>query len=923
MKREVITLKGVRTNNLKSIDCSIMHKQLTVISGVSGSGKSSLAFETLYAEGQRRYTESLSTYARQFLQQMERPPVDVVKNIQPAIALRQKNEVSNARSTVGTVTEINDFLELIFTHIGQTYCSCGRVVKRDTVASGVEDIIALGEGTKLIVVASVEAEEEAHRPMILKKLVQDGYQRLWRDGKLEDIDASDIEHLLDAPKFDVVIDRVVVRDAERMRLSEALDHGFALGRGRVALYEPKATTPKLILDRAFRCVCGITHIEPQPALFSFNSSLGACPECSGFGKTVGIDLKKIIPNDTRTLKQGAIVPFESKQYARYKTSLIRHCMKKGIPIDVPYRLLKPEHRRFIERGGTGWSGVRGFFDRLNQKQYKTSVRVFLARYRGYDECQACEGSRLSEDARAVKVLNKQISDFWQMSIRDNIEAFEAVTSTLPEEDKQKVQVLLDEINHRLSYLDTVGLGYLTLDRQSRTLSGGEMQRIHLTTSLGRALTDTLYVLDEPTAGMHAVDSQRLLSVLKQLRDIGNTVVVVEHDPEIIEGADYVIEIGPGGGERGGELIFEGSFEQFQQANTITSSMLQGRKAKTSSRVVGEDGVWIRGARENNLQNIDVFIPSQSLVAVTGVSGSGKSTLLHKVLYNTYRRLKGQGGIEAGAVDRLEGMEQFDDVVLMSQSAVGRSSRSNALSYTKAYDVIRKLFSQTIEAKQIGLSVGDFSFNTKGGRCEHCEGTGKIVIEMHFMPDVEITCPECEGRRFTERVLQVKYKGKNIDDVLNMTIEDALVFFADNKPFQRRIEPLARVGLGYLRLGQSTTTLSGGEAQRLKLATYISAGTSRGKIKPVLFIFDEPTVGLHMADVNLLVDVLHQLVDLGHSVVVIEHNIDFVAACDHLIDLGPGAGPDGGTIMASGHPVDVAKNGEGLTAKYLRDVIDIT
>ena len=925
-----IELRGVHTHNLKGIDCNFPQGKLTVVTGLSGSGKSSLAFDTLYAEGQRRYTESLSTYARQFLQQLERPPVDFVKNIQPAIALKQHNEVNNARSTVGTVTEIDDHLQLLFTHQGITYCkSCQHVVKRDSVASALKALFHdYDEGARLILVAQVEAEDPEHRAAVLKQLVQDGYRRLYIEHQLVEIEEIDIESVLDRSEFPVIVDRVVVREGEHMRLSEALEKCFSLGRGRAFVFRHKSEEEPRVFDQAFRCShCGQDATEPQPALFSFNSSLGACPTCTGFGKTVGLDFKKVIPNSNLSLRGGAIAPFETKKYARTKDGMLRMCMKQGIAIDVPFRRLTRDQQRIIKEGGHGWMGVRKFFSNLEQKQYKTHVRVLLARYRGYDDCPDCLGGKLGEDARQVLVHDKTISDLWMMRLEELLEFFES--TQWGDFELAQVQVLIDEIKHRLDYLTTVGLGYLTLERQSRTLSGGEMQRIHLTASLGRALTDTLYVLDEPTAGLHAVDSQKLLNVLRDLRDLGNTVVVVEHDPEIIEGADHIIEVGPLSGEQGGELVFDGPMDEFTAQDTLTAVALRER-LHLSAKGVKDDidlkkGIKIVGAREHNLDNLEVTFPYNKMCVVTGVSGSGKSTLMHTTLYNGWRRLMGQGGVDAGVVDSLEGLDVFEDVVLMSQSAMGRSSRSNAMSYTKAYDDVRKLLSSTEDAQMLGLSIGDFSFNTPGGRCENCKGAGTITIEMHFMADVEITCPECQGKRFTDRVLGVSYRGKNIDDILSMTVHEALVFFEDHKPLVRKLKPLAKVGLGYLRLGQPTTTLSGGEAQRLKLATYIVQGSksSRKKVKPVLFIFDEPTVGLHMRDVDVLLGALRNLIELGHTIIVIEHNTDFIARCDYVVDLGPGAGPDGGQVIACGTPVQVAEVEGSLTGASLKEIFKLS
>ncbi|MFP4601110.1 MAG: excinuclease ABC subunit UvrA, partial [Persicimonas sp.] len=917
------TLRGVQTHNLKGIDCEIPHNQLTVVTGVSGSGKSSLAFDTLYAEGQRRYTESLSTYARQFLQRLERPPVDSVKNIQPALALRQKNEVSNARSTVGTITEVDDHLQLLYTHIGQTICPrCDVPVERDNVPTAVRQLEALEDDTRLILVARAAAPDNEHRHAVLKHLVQEGYRRLFIDGEMIDITETDIESLLGESSFPVVIDRVVIRDDEEMRLSEAVEAGFAVGGGRVeAFFYDDLDREPLVFDRAFRCnSCGDDFTQPQPALFSFNSSLGACDECSGFGKVMGIDFKKVIPNPGLSLEEGAIACFETPKYKRHRKTLLNQCRKRGTAINVPFFRLPEEDREFITEGGKGWMGVRGFFDGLKQKQYKTHVRILLARYRGYDRCPECGGSRLNQSARNVLVDGRPISDVWDMRIEQARVYFDELE--LSKDDYGRVATLLDEIRHRLKYLDTIGCGYLSLDRQSRTLSGGEMQRIHLTTSLGRALTDTLYVLDEPTAGMHARDTDRLLEVLYELRDLGNTVVVVEHDPEIIASADYVIELGPRGGEQGGEVLFAGPIDEFHARETLTSRTLASRRDINYEPIdaPAEDFVRIIEARENNLDGLTVEIPHNRMSVVTGVSGSGKSTLCEDVLFNGWKALQGRGGVEAGAVGALEGLDDFDDVVLMDQAAVGRSSRSNALSYSGGYDDVRKLFAGTRGAKIAGLTIGDFSFNTPGGRCENCQGTGTVTVEMHFMADIEVLCEECNGQRFGRRVLGVEYQGKSIADVLEMTVDEATAFFSQREPLVRKLEPLRDVGLGYLRLGQTTATLSGGEAQRLKLATYIADGRKRGDTKPVLFIFDEPTVGLHLLDVETLCAALHKLVDLGHTVIVIEHNTDFIARCDHVIDLGPEAGPGGGQLVATGTPKDVADCDESYTGQYLRDLL---
>lgn len=915
-------LRGVRTHNLKSLDLDLPHNEFIVVSGVSGSGKSSLAFDTLYAEGQRRYTESLSTYARQFLRRMERPPVDRLENIQPAVALKQKNEVNNARSTVGTVTEIDDHLQLMYAHIGETVCpNCDRVVQRDSPAKTVDRLQQLDEDTRLVVVAELEADDERQRGALLDQLLQEGYRRLYVDGETVDVGETEIDELLDSPVLPVVIDRLVVRDEDEFRLAEAVEQGFDVGNGQIHVHffdEPD--TEPLVFDRRYRCnQCGRQFIEPKPVLFSFNSSLGACDECDGFGKVMGIDFDKVIPNPNKSIREGAIAPFQGDKYGENQKRLEKACEAHGVPTDVPYSELTDDQRAFVETGGTGWKGVRGFFDELRNQRHKTYVRIFLARYRGYDRCPTCEGARLNEDARQVRVDGQPISDFWGLRIeeaREYVEQLELDTT-----DYRRVKPLLEEIKDRLQYLDTIGLGYLELGRQSRTLSGGEMQRIHLTTSLGRSLTDTLYVLDEPTAGMHAADTERLLAVIEQLRDLGNTVLVVEHEPEVIEAADYVIELGPKGGEQGGEILFDGWHEQFVEQDTLTARALRERKETRPDPVTDEpDGyISITGATQHNLDAIDVDFPKGRLSAVTGVSGSGKSTLCESVLYNNWRQMDGEGGVEAGKVESIEGLDGYDDVVLMDQSALGRSTRSNALTYTNAYDGIRRLYSQTRTAKLTGLSMGDFSFNTPGGRCENCEGTGTITVEMHFLADVEIPCDECGGTRFQSKVLQPEVRGANIADVFEMTVDEAVAFFEDRSAISDKLKPLQDVGLGYLSVGQTTATLSGGEAQRLKLASFIAEGQSGGSTETTLFIFDEPTVGLHMLDVETLVHALRKLVGLGHTVIAIEHDLDFAARCDYLVDLGPGGGPRGGRVVATGTPRAIARNEQSVTGACLREM----
>ncbi len=912
-----VHLRGVRTHNLKNIDCSIPHHHLTVVTGVSGSGKSSLAFDTLYSEGRRRYTESLSTYARQFLERMARPPLDSIQNVQPSVALKQVNDVSSARSTVGTITEIDDHLHLLFTHAGVTFCpTCDVPVTRDEAAGVAERLLELPEGTRVVLVAEVEPPKPEHRGALLEHLLAEGYRRLYVDGQTVDITDEDVETLLGQASFPVVVDRLVVRPGDEMRVAEAVEAGFELGNGRLLAFEHGADRPPWTFDQAFRCNhCGQDMVEPQPALFSFNSSLGACQTCSGFGKTMGIDYRKVIPNPGLSLEEGAIACFEKGRHKRQKSRLLKACREQGIPTDEPFEELSADHRAYVRFGGEGYTGLKGFFQRLKRKQYKAYVRIFLAKYRGYDLCEDCDGARLGPEARQVRVAGRRISDFWEMRIEEARAYFD--DAPLEEDRAARVQTLLREIRYRLRYLDEVGLGYLELGRQSRTLSGGEMQRIHLTSSLGRALTDTLYVLDEPTAGLHARDSRKLMEILQGLRDVGNTVVVVEHDPEIIGGADHVLELGPVGGDRGGELTYAGPLTGYDLHEEVDFSV--AHRLGTKNREAPSEGrIEIVGANHHNLRDVDVSIPLGRLTVVTGVSGSGKSTLVEDVLYNGWRRLQGQGGVAAGEVRELRGLDDFDALELMDQRSIGRSNRSNAMSYTKAYDTIRKLFAGTQAAKNAGVTVGDFSFNTKGGRCDACDGTGTLTVEMHFMADVEIPCQVCEGKRFKPRILGVKYRGKSIDEIFEMTVEEGLHFFEESQAVQNRLRPLQEVGLGYLRLGQTTDTFSGGEAQRLKLATYIAEGRRRSKTKPILFLFDEPTVGLHLKDVAVLLVALRRLVELGHTVVAVEHNIDFIARCDHVIDLGPEAGPRGGRIVAQGFPGEVAAAEESITGRYLRE-----
>ena len=927
MHSDHIELRGVKTHNLKDLDIDIPHHALTVITGVSGSGKSSLAFDTLYAEGQRRFVESMSTYARQFLQRMEKPPLRSIKHVLPAIALRQKTSSSHARSTVGTLTELDDHLQILYARLGTQYCpDCDALIRRETSSSILEALRALGEGARVVFVADVKVTEVEPAQTILARLTEQGHQRLWIDGGVHEISAMDIESLLDADSFPVLVDRVIVKKRSTARIVEAIDAVMKLSGGVLRAEHLNAegdAPPSHIFRESFACNhCGLDLIEPIPSMFNPNTTLGACPTCTGFGKTAGVDYDKVIPNPFRTLSEDAVAVFASKARRPWRTKLFAFARAKGIPLDVSWGQLSDAQRRALLQGGKGWVGVRGFFKKLQSKRGKPHIRILLARYRGYATCEDCEGARLDRQARRVLIGDLSLPEIYRMCARDASAYFEALSfsDTLP----RQVELLLGEIKLRLEYMVHVGLGYLRLDRQTRTLSGGEFQRLHLTSSIGRALTDTLYVLDEPTAGLHARDSLRLLHALKGLRDLGNTVVVVEHDPEIIRGADWTVELGPMGGERGGQLLYRGDLEGLKSSDTPTGRMLTARLGATAPprKPPAESHLTILGATEHNLQNITVHIPLGRLVCVTGVSGSGKSTLVQSILYDGWRARNGELGAVAGRCEGVEGWEQLEDIVMMSQKSLGRSSRSNAATSTKAFDPIRKLMSSTQDAKLKGITPGHFSFNTKGGRCEACEGTGTITIEMQFMADVDLTCEECDGHRFSDPVLAIRYRGKNIHEILDLTVESAIVFFKGSRAITNRLKNLVDVGLGYLRLGQTTSTLSGGEMQRLKLASYLPLPTSRKKSKkPSLFIFDEPTVGLHLQDVTVLLRAIRRLVDEGHSVLVVEHNTDFIIACDHIIDLGPEGGDGGGAIVSAGHPEDIAGCAESHTGQHLKALLD--
>ena len=987
MRRE-IAVTGARTHNLKGIAVTVPHRALTVVTGVSGSGKSSLAFDTLYAEGQMRYVESLSAYSRQFLEQMERPDVDSITGLPPAIALEQKNTVKNARSTVGTATEIADYLRLLYAAVGETICpACGVRVVKHTVATAVDEVLGLAPGSRVLVVAPLE---RGGRPWdsVRRELERQGFRRLYRDGRI--VDAAEVADAEATAASEVVIDRLVLADpvgASRSRVAESLETAFKAGHGRATVVLPgpgpdeaepatevaghaaagehhaaergcpaapaagsnaagsdaagsdaagsdaagsdaagsdaaNSEAKRLAFDIRFNCTqCGREFPEPEAGLFSFNSAVGACPTCEGFGRVSGLDLTKIIADPRKSIDNGAIICWQTPAYKNLHRECRRVCRERGIRTDVPYVDLSDAAKQYVWEGDPGcdendWRGIRGFFDWLETKRYKVHVRVMIARYRGYYPCPDCEGKRLRPEALNVFVGGARMSDLAVMPVTDLRTWFERLH--LAPEDEEKAEVLLREIRNRLAYLDDVGLDYLTLDRQTRTLSGGEAQRINLASALGSSLTNTLYVLDEPTVGLHARDTQRLIGILRSLIAKGNTVVVVEHDPEVIEAADHIVDLGPGAGEAGGEVIFQGPAADLPACReSLTAELMATHTNRAVSPYARRPKGWLvlTGAREHNLKDLTVRIPLGLLCCVTGVSGSGKTTLVHSCLYGQFKHWLGEAVEEVGECDALEGGEAIDDIVLVDSSPIGQSTRSNPVTYVKAYAAIRNLLAETPKARVGGITATAFSFNVPGGRCEVCKGVGTVTYDMYFMADVKVVCQECGGRRFKKKVLDVRWNGRNIDDILDMTVDGAMAHFAGHEAILRRLQPLVDVGLGYLRLGQNTASLSGGEAQRLKLASYLAAPK---KGQTYLFIFDEPTTGLHMADVQVLLTTFHRLVHAGHSLLVIEHNLDFLSQADWLLDLGPEGGDGGGHQVAAGPIEDVAACPQSYTGRFLAE-----
>src|SRR5271163_2965461 len=970
MSTETIVVRGARVHNLKNIDFEIPHNSLTVVTGVSGSGKSSLAFDTIYAEGQRRYVESLSAYARQFLERIEKPDADVIDGIAPAVAIRQKNSTRNPRSTVGTATEIYDYLRLLFARVGRTYClQCGQEVKKDTVDEVAEAVLRLGEGTRLHVLfplqsaapqaangpdprAAVKRKSKKKPKADANRLPSDqlkarlldlrtrGFNRLYQNGQI--FEFSTPESLLNInfaePVF-VLVDRLVVSADSRARIVDAVEIGFRESSEVIFETAPREgrASEQLRFSQRFECKsCNIRYEEPEPRLFSFNNPYGACPRCQGFGNTIDFDLNLVIPEKSLTLNQGAIEPWTKPKYRSLLTDLKRFAREADIPTDVPWNELDREQQRLVIEGEGRFPGVRGFFNYLERKKYKLHVRVFLSRYRGYSICSACNGTRLRTEARQVKINGKNVCDVSGMTIEDASKFFEAVELT--EQEAGIADRLLQEIRERLRFLNEVGLEYLTLDRLASTLSGGEAQRIQLATSLGSRLVGTLYVLDEPSIGLHSRDTHRLIRILHDLRDLGNTILVVEHDPDIMRAADRILDLGPGAGENGGKVVGAGTYNEIlKMPHSLTGRYLADElhiQMPAKRRQPGPHKLRITGARAHNLKRIDLEIPLGMLVAITGVSGSGKSSLLHDVLYQALAIAKRQttGGASTVLWDSIDGEDYLDEVVLVDQSPIGRTPRSNPVTYIKAFDIIRELFASLPEAKKRGFPAGHFSFNVPGGRCENCQGDGTVTVEMQFLADVELVCDECRGTRYKPQVLEIHYKGKNIHEVLNLTIREALKFFAEAPRLTEKLRILDEVGLGYLRLGQSATTLSGGEAQRMKLAAHLQPG-ARAISRPaeggdgpkrkrrMLYIFDEPTTGLHFDDVSKLLSAFRRLIDAGGSIIVIEHNLEVIKTADWVIDLGPEGGDRGGNLVGFGPPEAIAELKNSYTGQYLKQVLN--
>lgn len=921
---KTIYIKGARVHNLKNVNVEIPHNTLTVITGLSGSGKSTLAFDTIFAEGQRRYVESLSAYARQFLGRINKPDVDLISGIAPAIAIEQKVNTRNPRSTVGTSTEIYDYLKLLFARIGHTFSP---VSGNEVRCYGVDDVVAYildnGLGKRVVITAPILLNSRQGLIEKLLELIADGFQRVWIDGQSLTMEEflPTINAETEVEQVSLVVDRMRASDDDEslLRMRDSLARAYSYGNDICSVIidgEQRDFSARFEAD-------GIEFEQPTEHLFSFNNPIGACPVCEGYGKIVGIDEDLVIPDKSKTIYEDAIACWRGATMKRWKEILINNAHKFGFPIHEPYYNLTPEQKLLLWRGNEYFHGLNEFFQYIESERRKIQYRVMKARYTGKTTCPECGGSRLRKEALYVRIGGKNIADIVKMTVDELIEFFDGLK--LDEHDAKTAHRILVEISNRLQYLSDVGLGYLTLDRLSSTLSGGESQRINLSTSLGSNLVGSLYILDEPSIGLHPRDTHRLIKVLKQLRDIGNTVIVVEHEEEIIRAADYIVDVGPKAGEMGGEIVFSGSYKKLLKSKeSLTADYLTARRRiEIPENTRGwSNSITICGARENNLKNIDVKIPLGVMTCITGVSGSGKSTLAKGILYPALRRELFDTGQKPGDFDRLEGdIAMLGSVEIVDQNPIGKSSRSNPVTYLKAYDEIRKLYADQPQAVHTGLTAASFSFNVAGGRCEECQGEGVIKVSMQFMADVELVCEACHGKRFKDEILDIKYRGKTIHDTLEMSVDDAIEFFGEDKQnstcrrIVERLQPLQDVGLGYIRLGQSSSTLSGGESQRVKLASFLSKDNNT---RQIMFIFDEPTTGLHFHDINRLLKAFNALIANGHTIVIVEHNMEVIKCADWVIDLGVEAGDKGGNIVFAGRPKDLEECKESYTGQFLKE-----
>lgn len=918
--KDYIIILGAKLHNLKNIDVAIKRNSLSVITGLSGSGKSSLAFDTLYAEGQRRYIESLSSYARQFMGRLNKPKVDQIKGIAPAIAVEQKVNASNPRSTVGTKTEIYDYLKLLFARVGETYSPISnKKVTKDNVSDVVDFILKQEENSKYLLLTTPKTHEKRTQKEVVAMLIQQGYARIYANSstlRLDELNGS-------VPKdYELIVDRIIVRQNDedfKNRLSDAVDIALFEGDGYCELLNLKSGE-RTQFSNKFEAD-GLSFTEPNVHLFSFNNPFGACEKCEGYGDIVGIDPELVIPNNGLSIYEEAIAPWRGSGFKKYYSDLVNNAYQFDFPLHKPYFELTEEQKALVWKGNSYFAGLHAFFNKLEKKNYKIQNRVLLSRYRGKTKCDACNGTRLRPETAYVKINGKSLPDLMHLSLDDLAHFFDKLT--LNEQQHEIARRLLVEINSRLSFMQNVGLGYLTLNRKSNSLSGGESQRINLATSLGSSLVGSMYILDEPSIGLHSRDNERLIHILQKLKALGNTVIVVEHDEEIMRAADEIIDIGPEAGTLGGEVVGQGSFDEIIKKKTLTAQYLNGtmKIEVPSKRRKSKNQIRITGARENNLKNINVSIPLNCFTAITGVSGSGKSTLVKKILYPALQRHLDVFVEKPGQFDGFEGdFSTIKQVEYIDQNPIGRSSRSNPVTYIKAYDEIRSLFAHQSLAKARGFQPKHFSFNVDGGRCDACKGEGSVTIEMQFMADVILACEHCKGKRFKKEVREVLFEDKSIDQILDMTVDDAIAFFELHKQTKlaRKLVPLQRVGLGYVALGQSSATLSGGEAQRIKLASFIGKGEHRDKI---LFIFDEPTTGLHFHDIKKLLTSFEALLEKGHSLIVVEHNMDLIKCADHIIDLGPEGGQHGGTLVGEGTPEEIAEIKNSYTGNYLKEKLN--